>query len=313
MSTIVRCLGTEERVTDPKNKVPASHGILAYVTFPGSDIKDLYLHDYDSTATESPAPEPPKKQHAAPQSKPQQTVSPEMMPPAPPTNQPAKAQRQQAQPQNQPKQNQSQKIVPQKQTNGPPAKPAAAPASRHEKGSSGIGTGEHLLHLRVKKTGSDQNQSGDSNAAKGVFDFAAALSAFNKTQVMESVAQDPERGAIVKALYKKDDFFDSLSCDVLDREMGRRTHMTNSEERTLNQDTFGAVALQSSSYSRGRRYNGNSGGRGGYGRGYSGGQGLQQQGRGRGGGRGSGYRGGRGGSRGGRGGGQQNRNATAAA
>ena len=49
-----------------------------------------------------------------------------------------------------------------------------------------------------------------------------------------------------------DDFFDSLSCEVLDKEEGRKTRMTANEERSLNQDTFGATALQSTY----RRYNG---------------------------------------------------------
>lgn len=283
----MRCLGTEDRVKDTSRKVPASHGVLAFVAFPGSDIKDLYLHDYDSSTPEPPAPEPPKQQQRQPAEQPKTAAAAS---PIQPQSKPAA----------------TKPLQP--QSNGPPAKPivaapaaaAAASAPRSDKGATGIGTGEHLLHLRVKKNPADHNHAAD--APNGVFDFAAALSAFNKTEVMDSVAKDPERSVPPKALYKKDDFFDSLSCDVLDREMGRRTHMTNSEERNLNQDTFGAVSLQSN-YSRGRRYNNAGGGRGAAGRGQSGF--VQQQGRGgRGGGggsRGGSSRGGRGGNRGGRG------------
>lgn len=273
----VRCLGTEERVADASKKVPPSQGVLAFVAFPGTDIKDLYLHDIDSTAPE-PVPEPPKKPAAATRpakSAPENASAAPPPAPAPTKTNTAKTDRskqQSRQPEKKPAT--QQEAAPQAKAAPTKAVPAKAGPSRSEKGS-GIGTGEHLLHLRVKKSGSDQNK--DANTTAGVFDFEAALSAFNKTEVMQSVAVEKEADAS-KALYNKDDFFDSLSCDVLDREMGRRTHMTNSEERSLNQNTFGAVAVQSSY--RGRRYNG-----GGRGRGSSGSH--NQGGRGRGGGRGS--------------------------
>jgi protein LSM14 len=129
----------------------------------------------------------------------------------------------------------------------------------------------------------------------GEFDFAAGLSHFNKNEVLASVATE---GKKENAKYVKDDFFDSLSCDVLDRAEGRTTRLNNQEERALNSDTFGAIAVQSN-FRRGFR-----GGRGG-GRGGGGGGGYHQsnynsRGRGYGNGGGSSYRGGRG-----RGGGRQ--------
>ena len=88
------------------------------------------------------------------------------------------------------------------------------------------------------------------------FDFKSGLSVFNKAEVLASVAANEDHK---QSVYQKDDFFDSLSCEILDREEGRKTRMTAFEERSLNQDTFGATALQSSY----RRLNGGrSGGRG---------------------------------------------------
>jgi len=106
----------------------------------------------------------------------------------------------------------------------------------------------------------------------GDFDFEAGLTNFDKGVVLAEVATAAPKQ---EAKYKKDDFFDSLSCDTLDRSEGRRTRLNAQEERNLNQDTFGAISLQSS-YRRNYR-----GGRGG---GYRGGGG-----RGRGRGRGGGY------------------------
>ena len=38
---IVQCMGTEDRVSDPKKIIPSNSVIIPYVTFPGQEIKDL--------------------------------------------------------------------------------------------------------------------------------------------------------------------------------------------------------------------------------------------------------------------------------
>jgi len=86
------------------------------------------------------------------------------------------------------------------------------------------------------------------------------------------------------AAYSKDDFFDNISNERIDREEGRKTRLSGQEERVINQDTFGAIALQGGS---GYRRYGGRGGRGG-----------QQNGSGRGGRGGRDGRGGRGRGRG---------------
>ena len=98
---------------------------------------------------------------------------------------------------------------------------------------------------------------GDAQMA-GIFDFAAGLDNFDKDKVAVDGGQQASEAVVA---YEKDDFFDNLSNDIADREQGKR-RMTASEERNLNQDTFGAISVQHRRYSnyRGR---GRGGGRGG--------------------------------------------------
>jgi len=125
---------------------------------------------------------------------------------------------------------------------------------------AGAGTGEYLQKLRIKKN-ADGSDGGLVVQRDVAFDFNAGLTSFNKSEVMASVAADT---APKQSVYQKDDFFDSISCDILDRAEGRNTRMQAQEERALNQDTFGATALQSNyrRFGRGGRGRGGRGGRG---------------------------------------------------
>jgi protein LSM14 len=117
------------------------------------------------------------------------------------------------------------------------------------------------------------------------FDFQSKLEEFEKEGDENDDDYDDEAGDSPDghAAYEKDDFFDSISCDAIDREKGRDNRLRGANERNLNTETFGAVALNSQ-----RRRRGRGGGRGeGRGEGRGGG-------RGRGRGRGRGGRGGRG-------------------
>ncbi len=126
------------------------------------------------------------------------------------------------------------------------------------------------------------------------FDFQSKLEEFEKDSDEEDEAGDLPEG---HGAYEKDDFFDSISCDALDREKGIDNRLRGAHERNLNTETFGAVALNSQRRRRGRGVGRGEGGSGMGGRG--GGRGV-----GRFGGRGRG-RGPRGGGRGGRGRGRQ--------
>jgi protein LSM14 len=124
----------------------------------------------------------------------------------------------------------------------------------------------------------------------GDFDFQSNLAQFSKggDEEEEDDGGDTLDGGTGN--YEKDDFFDSISCDALDKMQGVDNRLRGAHERSLNTETFGAVALNSQ---RRRRRGGGGGGRGrgrGHGRGGPGGRG-----RGRGSGRGRGRVGGDGG------------------
>jgi hypothetical protein len=133
------------------------------------------------------------------------------------------------------------------------------------------------------------------------FNFEENLASFDKTD-------ESHASSVIVSAYSKDDFFDSLSCDITDKQVGNKTRMTASEERSVNLDTFGAIGVNSGrgryrggrgrGYRDGhdsrRGYHGQggyegrgSGGRGSGGRGYegrgSGGRGFEGRGSGRGG------------------------------
>lgn len=225
----VQCLGTEDRVTDPTKKVASNTSIIAFVTFSGNDIKDLYVHE-SSTATK------------ATESVPVVPVPPVTAIKEPKVYQPPK-------PTNEGEQNKG-------QAGGGQQK------SRREPRTEGTaGTGAHLLHMKEKK-GPESTQN---IQVTGDFDFEAGLNIFKKDEVLAKVAKDKEssESAPEDLKYKKDDFFDSLSSGQMAGTNGRLTH---SQERVLNQDTFGAVALHSNNYRRGygggSRGNGGGGGRG---------------------------------------------------
>lgn len=266
----VRNYGTEDRAAE--QSVPPSDQVLPYVNFPGSEILDLFVHEEEQVApaatapTTTPAPAaapvPPAPAKAA-------AASPAAPPRAPPAAKPEPA-RQQQQQQQRPKQqvaapaaavSQPQNVPPKNEDPKKPEETSSSAASKGKQGSTSAGTGEHLLHYRQRSV---QQNRGDADVDKlsGEFDIQAGLGKFNKTEVLASVAE--EASSKPKSTYDKDDFFDSLSCDLVDRQEGRRTRLKPFEERKLNQDTFGAAALQPN-YRRGNYRGGGSafgGGRG---------------------------------------------------
>jgi len=271
----VKCLGTEGRVTDPSKTVPSNTSIIPFVTFPGQEIKDLYVHESPEAA---PAPQPSaRKQESKPQNKPQHQQQQNA-----PRNQNSNDNRGQQQNQRQNQQHhqqQQQQSAPRQAAQAPQQRrEQQAPRQQNEPRTSNAGTGAHLLHLREKKAGDGSIQAPTDN--KSVFDFEAGLNIFKKEEVLLKVATEDGAHEVVKeAKYKKDDFFDMLSTDRQSREEGQQARMTGAQERSLNQDTFGAIALQGgggyrrNNYSRGGGNNGynnnnnNGGGYGGRGRG----------------------------------------------
>jgi protein LSM14 len=101
---------------------------------------------------------------------------------------------------------------------------------------------------------------------------------------------------VTQGSYQKSSFFDTISCDALDRLEGNKGRLTASDERRLNTETFGAVGLNNR-----RNFRSGRGGRGGRGGGRRGGGGYRN---------GGGWNGGRGGGGGGRGRNNNNSNSS---
>jgi protein LSM14 len=141
--------------------------------------------------------------------------------------------------------------------------------------------GNALLHRRARGV----VQEGGPETASGDYDFQETLGNFNKEEEMAKLSVGGEEGQDEEkepAYNKQSSFFDSISCDAIDRLEGKNNgRMRAAEERKLNTETFGAVSLNDN---RGRH-------RGGRGRG-----GGKGKGKGKGGDRGKGG-GGKGGDR----------------
>jgi hypothetical protein len=268
---IVHNFGTENRVTDPSKIVAASDIVQDFLTFQSTDISDLFVH-------ESPAAEAPKEVvPAAPAAK-VQPIAKVSQNQAPRHNNSRQGQQGQGQGQGHGR--------PRNQNHDQQGDNQNRSARREPQAQSGhaAGTGDYLLKLREKKNAEGGNTESPAVSTEA-FDFSANNDKFKKGEVLATIAA--ENSVDTDSKYKKDDFFDSLSNDAVNRaQEGAQPRRSQAEERNLNQDTFGAIALQSNSYRRGGyRGGGRGGGRGGEG---EGGSGRGGRGRGRGGGRGRG-------------------------
>ncbi len=263
-SCSVKCLGTEGRVTDESKKVQANSAVIPFVTFPGQEIKDLYVHETAESAPAAPQKKPENRQNAKQQQQQYQQQPPRA--PAQQERQPIKRERlpqnqpQHQQPHQQRQQQQNQSVPQQKREHQQQAPREQAP---REARPSSAGTGAHLLHLREKKA-PEGAPTPDKRDDTTVFDFQAGLNVFKKDEVLAKVATEDVAEAIKETKYKKDDFFDMLSSDQKARAEGKDTRMSATQERSLNQDTFGAIALQGGGgYRRHYGRGGGGGGRGG--------------------------------------------------
>ena len=221
----VICKGTEDRVSDPSRVVGHNSTVIPYVNFPGPEIKDLFVHDEDTPTVAAPAPSAAPPKPVQQQSKPPPPPQQQQQQPKPEVKRDNYNENRSQRPQQQ--QQQQQQSRPQQQQRTP--------------STSVAGTGAHLKDMRVK------GFTGKMEVSTTAFNFEAGLSVFNKEKIAEEVAGKGESlGEISK--YKKDDFFDSLSCEMLDRQQGRLSRMAPGEERNLNKDTFGAIGVQSNNY-----------------------------------------------------------------
>jgi len=302
----VKSFGTEGRdKTDPSTAfVAPQEGIHAYLLFRGCDIKDLHVHEQqeetDSSKVAATKSESKPVDATAPvtASIPQTTKKTDKienaketdLPPPPPvpetsTSPVTKKEHQSS--------GSSKKERPTSATNSNNSQRRSNP----RRNTAAVGTGASLLNRKAR--GAVQGGPGPEKP-EGEFDIQAKLEEFDKgkdnSQKDVKYEEDSDEAGEEIAhpqhndsAYEKDDFFDSISCDALDKKSGLDNRLRGKEERSLNTETFGATALNSQRRRRGRgcgrggyngRGDGRGGGRGGY-RGRGGGRGRGRGGRGR--------------------------------
>lgn len=95
------------------------------------------------------------------------------------------------------------------------------------------------------------------------FDFESNLEKFENTKISADDEDEDDIQEEETNVYSAGDFFDSISCDAIDKANGIDNRLRGADERNLNLDTFGATSLGNNR----RRYGGRGRGRGGRGRG----------------------------------------------
>ncbi|CAH0473852.1 unnamed protein product [Peronospora belbahrii] len=251
----VRSFGTEGRRTE---HVPPSPHVLQYATFKASEIKDLHVCEA------APASEifPPKLHSSVspalgptPSSLPLESLAPPavtvattvaaatkssatLLTPGSVTN----AHSEQSQTLEEPTSmlpNQRQQV--QQQTRGQSGNNARTIP----------GMGGHLLKRKERRAPGGTETSGvRPDTVSEEFNFAEGLSDFDKEQEFSKLEEDKRKETT--GCYQKSSFFDTISCDALDRLEGQRARMSGAEERKLNTETFGAVGLNNRRSFRGR-------------------------------------------------------------
>lgn len=237
----VLSFGTETREGTPF--VAASDAVHPFLVFRGQDIKDLHVHEEEAAP---PVAAPPAQADTKTTIRKDPDIQDLPPPPKPPVQAASapKAANQPASKENKPKSGGS------NYNNNNNSKPS------QRRGQ--VGTGASLLNRTARGA---TNEKLDEKL-KADFDFQANLTKFDFED------DDDEAGDSAPAAYAKDDFFDSISCEALDKQNGVDTRLRGATERNLNSETFGAVALNTNHNRRGRGGRGRGrGGRGGRGRG----------------------------------------------
>lgn len=279
----MKCFGTEERVTDPTKRVLPSNEKKPFLTFPGMNIKDLYVHEESPVVPTPPVVTsgPPAQARSAPPAPSLTTPSPpapqsyainNAHPPRPPPRDYDDAKKHTTSREERKQPSHGSESRPPREFRG------ESRGEGRSSGGRGRGRGRSEGHKNVNVTSSGGNPprtigtigTGDflvkaeKNVAnkesgenvKSEFDFGSGLNNFNKESVLAEVASSSAVKEVAK--YNKGDFFDSFSAPAPSE--GR---FTFSEEKKLNLDTFGISQVRTGGYRGGGRGRGRGGGRGG--------------------------------------------------
>jgi len=110
--------------------------------------------------------------------------------------------------------------------------------------SRGSRGGRHV----VGELPAQPNQAVKSQVS-GDFDFVEANQKFEKGQKADEVGKESGVPVQVGCYNNKSSFFDSISCETLDRQAGHETKIDRDKQRQMDTETFGASAVH-----RGPRY-----------------------------------------------------------
>jgi signal recognition particle GTPase len=89
------------------------------------------------------------------------------------------------------------------------------------------------------------------------FDFEKSNSLFEKEKIRDEVVKEASEGVVSSNIgtYKKDNFFDTISCETLEKQTETETTMPFDEQRKRDMETFGASSVHDQHRrGRGRRY-----------------------------------------------------------
>jgi len=233
----VRAFGTEGREkVDSSNYIGPQDAVHPYLLFRGCDIKDLHVHEKKPKATVSEA-----VAHSS-SGVVNESDSPSRMD-ASLVDQKDDAQAGQQERQKKPEE-------------GPGNQHGSSNSKKSRKSNPvhQVGTGASLLSRKARGS-----VTGVIETPREEFDIQSKLAEFTKEEAANSETDDAGGSLEAPKSYERDDFFDSISCDVSDRQQGIDNRLRGAKERNLNTETFGAVALNSQ---RRRRRGGGRGGRG---------------------------------------------------
>jgi len=220
--------------------VPPQDAVHPYLLFRGCDIKDLHVHEQAPPSSPAVQEKTPERSLESPKPPVESNIplTSNAAKPSPPSSPKPKEffdmtgkikenTTTETQPKRAPRRQQSRTQYNRSYTN-----------RRSRKNDNRVGYGASLLNRKergavdaaVPTTGDD-------------FDFETSATEFQTKNSNDNESPYPETNA--ESCYSKDDFFDSISCDTLDKKSGYDTRLRGATERSLNTETFGAVSLGS--------------------------------------------------------------------